>query len=173
MFVSKVSSLLLGPINGLFIPSPENSIVSLLYFVPNSRSNGKMGTANRVHYRGGALQGHDHCTLFVTCCRHPVYSSRTFPSTFLLFVWRQKLLICYHHFPVLARYTYLLLKDLVRYILNGDYLSRTLKQIYYYNFSCTVCLFDNISFSKNYILTFFPATFVKIAPKLVGGQDAP
>ena len=52
MFVSKVSSLLLGPINGLFIPSPENSIVSLLYFVPNSRSNGKMGTANRVHYRG-------------------------------------------------------------------------------------------------------------------------
>ena len=73
-----------------------------------SRSNGKMGTANRVHYRGGALQGHDHCTLFVTCCRHPVYSSRTFPSTFLLFVWRQKLLICYHHFPVLARYTYLL-----------------------------------------------------------------
>ena len=128
MFVSKVSSLLLGPINGLFIPSPENSIVSLLYFVPNSRSNGKMGTANRVHYRGGALQGHDHCTLFVTCCRHPVYSSRTFPSTFLLFVWRQKLLICYHHFPVLARYTYLLLKDLVRYILNGDYLSRTLTQ---------------------------------------------
>ena len=81
---------------------------------------------NRVHYRGGALQGHDHCTLFVTCCRHPVYSNRTFPSTFLLFVWRQKLLICYHHFPVLARYTYLLLKDLVRYILNGDYLSRTL-----------------------------------------------
>ena len=91
MFVSKVSSLLLGPINGLFIPSPENSIVSLLYFVPNSRSNGKMGTANRVHYRGGALQGHDHCTLFVTCCRHPVYSSRTFPSNFLLFVWRQVL----------------------------------------------------------------------------------
>ena len=80
----------------------------------------------KVPYRGGALQGHDHCTLFVTCCRHPVYSSRTFPSTFLLFVWRQKLLICYHHFPVLARYTYLLLKDLVRYILNGDYLSRTL-----------------------------------------------
>ena len=100
--------------------------LSLLYFVLISQSNGKMGTANRVHYRGGALQGHDHCTLFVTCCRHPVYSSRTFPSTFLLFVWRQKLLICYHHFPVLARYTYLLLKDLVRYILNGDYLSRTL-----------------------------------------------
>ena len=80
----------------------------------------------KVPYRGGALQGHDHCTLFVTCCRHPVYSSRTFPSTFLLFVWRQKLLICYHHFPVLARYTYLLLKDLGRYISNGDYLSRTL-----------------------------------------------
>ena len=94
-----------------------------------------------MHYRGGALQGHDHCTLFVTCCRHPVYSSsRTFPSTFLLFVWRQKLLICYHHFPVLARYTYLLLKDLVRYILNGDYLSRTLTAFQIVSFYERKCL---------------------------------
>ena len=38
----------------------------------------------------------------------------------------QKLLICYHHFPVLARHTYLLLKNLIRIFLNGDNLRWTL-----------------------------------------------
>ena len=51
-------------------------------------------------------------------------------SQYFSLIWMapgaQKLLICYHHFPVLARHTYLLLKNLIRIFLNGDNLRWTL-----------------------------------------------
>ena len=57
-----------------------------------------------------------------------------------------KLLICYHHFPVLARHTYLLLKNLIRIFLNGDNLRWTLTEfldeLSYPNKSCSECKQD-------------------------------